>query len=40
MANVDALSQLPLPESPLSVLIHGDINLVLEHLSDNVVTAS
>ena len=39
MANADALSRLPLPESPLSVPIPGDINLVLEHLSDNVVTA-
>ena len=39
MANADALSRHPLPESPLSVPIPGDINLVLEHLSDNVVTA-
>ena len=40
MANADAQSQLPLPESPSSVLIPGDINVVLDHLSHNVVSAS
>ena len=40
MANADALSQLPLPESPSSVPIPGDINVVLDHLSQNVVSAS
>ena len=40
MANADALSQLPLPESPSSVPIPADINVVLDHLSHNVVPAS
>ena len=40
MANADALSRLPLPESPSSVPIPGDINVVLDHLSQNVVSAS
>ena len=40
MANANVLSRLLLPESPLSVPIPGDINLVQNHLSDNVVTAS
>ena len=40
MANADALSRFPLPESPSSVPIPGDINVVLDHLSQNVVSAS
>ena len=40
MANADALSQLPLPEAPSSVPIPGDINIVLDQLSHNVVSAS
>ena len=40
MPNANALCQLPLPESPLSVQIPVDITLVLNHLSDNIVIAS
>ena len=40
MANADVLSRLLLPESPSSVPIPGDINVVLDHLSQIVVYAS
>ena len=40
MPNANALSRLPLPESPLSVQIPVDISLVLNHLSHNIVIAS
>ena len=42
MCNADALSRLPLPDQPKDSEIPplGDVNLVLNHLTENLVTAS
>lgn len=41
MCNADALSRLPLPECPSDAQIPqlGDVNLVVNHLADTLVTA-
>ena len=39
-ANADALSQLPLPEEPVTAAKEPELVLLAEHLADSPVTAS
>ena len=38
-SNADALSRLPLPDSPLSVRVPGEILIIMEHLTKTPVHA-
>ena len=40
MANADALSRLPIPETPQVVPLPGDLSHLVNHLTESIVTAS